>query len=110
MKKSLLLAATAVVGAGVAFQGSVNLQATTPGTPQNGHSNVSGTSKAGFFQGNGSLLTNLNASALNTGIITLTGISPTYIIRGTKRLKRRECNRPDRNREQPYREYLWRLV
>ncbi len=83
MKKSLLLAATAVVGAGVAFQGSVNLQATTPGTPQNGHSNVSGTSKAGFFQGNGSLLTNLNASALNTGIITLTGISPTYIIRGT---------------------------
>ncbi len=83
MKKSLLLAATAVVSAGVAFQGSVNLQASTPGTPQNGHLNISGTAKSGFFQGNGSLLTTLNGSALNTGIITLTGTSPTYIIRGT---------------------------
>ncbi len=83
MKKHALLSVLAVVGAGVAFQGSVNLQATTPGSPQNGHSNISGTSKAGFFLGNGSLLTNLNASALNTGIITLTGTSPTYIIRGS---------------------------
>ncbi len=51
MKKSLLLAATAVVGAGVAFQGSVNLQATTPGTPQTGHLNVTGTAKAGVMVG-----------------------------------------------------------
>ncbi len=51
MKKSLLLAATAVVGAGVAFQGSVNLQATTPGTPQTGHSNITGTAKAGIMVG-----------------------------------------------------------
>ncbi len=83
MKKSLLLASIAAVGGAVAFQSSVSLQATTPGTPQNGHSNISGTSKAGFFIGNGSLLTNLNAGELRTGIITLTGTSPTYIIRGT---------------------------
>ncbi len=83
MKRHALIAAMAVVGAGAAYQGSVNLQASTPGSPQNGHSNISGTAKAGFFQGNGSLLTNLNATALSTGIITLTGTSPTYIIRGT---------------------------
>ncbi len=83
MKRYSILAATAVVGVGVAYQGSVNLQAGTPGSPQNGHSNISGTSKAGFFVGNGMFLTNLNAGALNSGIITLTGSSPTYIIRGT---------------------------
>lgn len=73
----------AAVGAGVAYQGSVNLQASTPGSPQNGHSNISGTSKAGFFKGNGSLLTNLNGSEVKTGIITLTGSSPNYIIRAS---------------------------
>lgn len=51
MKKSILLAATAVVGAGVAFQGSVNLQPTTPGTPQTGHLNITGTAKAGSMVG-----------------------------------------------------------
>ncbi|MEQ1823503.1 MAG: bZIP transcription factor [Fimbriimonadaceae bacterium] len=83
MKRYALLASIAAIGGTMAYQGSVSLQATTPGSPQNGHSNISGTSKAGFFLGNGSLLTNLNASALNTGIITLTGTSPTYIIRGS---------------------------
>lgn len=61
----------------------VNLQATTPGTAQAGHSNITGTSRAGFFLGNGSLLTNLSGSAINTGIITLTGSSATYMIRGS---------------------------
>ncbi|MEQ1876726.1 MAG: hypothetical protein ABL958_08770, partial [Bdellovibrionia bacterium] len=70
MKRYALLASIAAIGGTAAYQGSVNLQATTPGSPQNGHSNISGTSKAGFFLGNGSLLTNLNAGALNTGIIT----------------------------------------
>jgi hypothetical protein len=51
MKKHALLAAAAVVGAGVAFQGSVNLQATTPGTPQTGHLNITGTAKAGVMVG-----------------------------------------------------------
>lgn len=83
MKRYALLASTAVVGGAIAFQGSVNLQATTPGTAQTGHSNVTGTSKAGFFKGNGSQLTNLNGSEVRTGVITLTGASPTYMIRGS---------------------------
>lgn len=65
------------------FADPVNLQATTPGVPQAGHSNITGTSKAGFFQGNGSLLTNLNGASINSGIITLTGTSSTYMIRGS---------------------------
>ncbi|MEQ1932649.1 MAG: hypothetical protein ABL962_02040 [Fimbriimonadaceae bacterium] len=50
MKRYALLA-TAVGGAVVAFQGSVNLQATTPGTPQTGHLNITGTARAGSFEG-----------------------------------------------------------
>lgn len=47
MKKYSLLASAAVVGTAIAFQGSyVNLQASTPGTMQNGHSNISGTAKS----------------------------------------------------------------
>lgn len=61
----------------------VNLQAATPGTAQSGHSNITGTSRAGFFSGNGSLLTNLSGTAINSGIITLTGSSSTYMIRGS---------------------------
>ncbi len=51
MKKHALLVVTAVVGGTVAFQGSVNLQATTPGTPQTGHLNITGTAKAGSMVG-----------------------------------------------------------
>ncbi len=51
MKRYALLAATVVVGGAVAFQGSVNLQATTPGSPQTGHSNITGTSRAGSMVG-----------------------------------------------------------
>jgi hypothetical protein len=47
----------------------VLLQPTTPGTAQTGHSNITGTSKAGFFTGNGSLLTALNASNVATGTL-----------------------------------------
>ncbi|MEQ1821107.1 MAG: hypothetical protein ABL949_01215 [Fimbriimonadaceae bacterium] len=83
MKRYTLLASIAVVGGAVAFQGSVNLQATTPGAAQTGHSNITGTSKAGFFKGNGSQLTFLNGSEVRTGVITLTGASPTYMIRGS---------------------------
>lgn len=38
----------------------VRLQATTPGSPQTGHINVSGAVRAGGFAGNGTLLTALN--------------------------------------------------
>ncbi|MEQ1932623.1 MAG: hypothetical protein ABL962_01905 [Fimbriimonadaceae bacterium] len=51
MKRYALLAATAVVGGAVAFQGSVNLQATTPGSPQTGHLNITGTARAGVMVG-----------------------------------------------------------
>lgn len=49
--------------------GVVQLQPTTPGTAQNGHSNISGTSIAGAFKGDGSLLTNLNADKISTGTL-----------------------------------------
>lgn len=86
MNKFMLMSfatVSAAVGAVAMFDDPVNLQASTPGLLQIGHSNISGTSKAGMFQGNGSLLTNLNASSLNSGIITLTGTSSTYMIRGS---------------------------
>jgi hypothetical protein len=86
MNKFLLMsfaAGSASVGAVAMYDDPVNLQAVTPGVLQIGHSNISGTSKAGFFQGNGSLLTNLNGASINSGIITLTGTSSTYIIRGS---------------------------
>ncbi len=51
MKRYALLASIAAVGGAVAFQGSVNLQATTPGTPQTGHLNITGTAKAGSMVG-----------------------------------------------------------
>lgn len=79
-----MAAGTATVGTfGVLGDQAVNLQATTPGTAQTGHSNITGTSRAGSFRGNGSLLTNLNAASMNTGVLTLTGTSSTYIIRGS---------------------------
>lgn len=84
MKRYSILASIAAVGGAVAFQGSyVNLQASSPGTAQAGHSNITGTAKAGGFIGNGSQLTNLNGSEIRTGVITLTGSSPTYMIRAT---------------------------
>ncbi len=59
----------------------VALKATTPDTAQTGHINVSGTIIAGFFQGNGSNLTNLDAGDINSGILLVgrggTGITTT---------------------------------
>ena len=59
----------------------VALKATTPDTAQTGHINVSGTIIAGFFQGNGSDLTNLDAGDINSGILLVgrggTGITTT---------------------------------
>lgn len=84
MKRYSLLASFAAIGGAVAFQGSyVDLQSTTPGTAQTGHINVNGTVRAGAFKGNGNQLTNLNASEIRTGLITLTGSSSTYIIRAS---------------------------
>jgi len=74
---------SAGVGATTMFAGPVELQDVTPGITQNGHINVSGMVRGGTFRGNGSELTNLNAASLNQGIITLTGTSSTYIIRGS---------------------------
>lgn len=84
MKRYSILASIAAVGGAVAFQGSyVNLQAITPGTAQTGHSNITGTARAGFFRGNGSQLTNLDAGEVRTGVLTLTGSSSTYIVRAS---------------------------
>ncbi|HEX5798023.1 MAG TPA: hypothetical protein VFX79_01590, partial [Candidatus Saccharimonadales bacterium] len=47
----------------------VALQAGTPGTPQTGHLNITGTAIAGFFSGNGASLTDLNGSAVSTGTV-----------------------------------------
>ncbi|MBS1715184.1 MAG: hypothetical protein JST30_12695 [Armatimonadetes bacterium] len=43
----------------------VQVQQTTPGTPQSGHSNVTGTAIAGQFKGGGAGLTNVNADLLD---------------------------------------------
>ena len=43
----------------------VSLQSTTPGSPQTGHINVTGTVIAGNFSGNGASVTNVNATQLN---------------------------------------------
>lgn len=48
---------------------TVNLQPSTPGTQQIGHTNISGTAIAGFFSGDGGNLTNLNASNLASGTV-----------------------------------------
>jgi len=47
----------------------VSLQATTPGTPQTGNINVSGTIIAGQFSGNGSALTSVNGSNIASGTL-----------------------------------------
>lgn len=49
--------------------GVVQLQPTSPGTQQIGHANISGNVLAGAFQGNGALLSALNAGAVTTGTL-----------------------------------------
>ena len=48
---------------------SVSLQPTSPGAVQTGNANLSGTIIAGAFSGDGSGLTNLNASNINAGTL-----------------------------------------
>src|SRR5688500_3469233 len=56
----------------------VQLQSSTPGTTQNGHTNIAGTSIAGQFVGAGSGLTALNASNLGAGTVPPGRIAGAY--------------------------------
>lgn len=81
LRRTAYLAFTIVALGGIAIfssniahsQGGVKnlvfLQPTTPGTAQSGHSNISGTSRAGSFVGNGAGLSQLNASNINAGTL-----------------------------------------
>jgi hypothetical protein len=60
----------------------VQLQATTPGTAQNGNYNVTGTAIAGTFSGSGMNLTNLDASQLALGTVNDTRLSATVTLQG----------------------------
>jgi hypothetical protein len=50
--------------------GVVQLQPTTPGTAQVGHSNINGTSIAGSFKGDGSQITGLDAAKVTAGTLS----------------------------------------
>lgn len=67
-------------GGGGGFATYVTLQASTPGTPDVGHANISGTLIAGIFKGNGSLLTHLNASNISSGILALSSSASGHVI------------------------------
>ncbi|HSE29684.1 MAG TPA: collagen-like protein [Candidatus Saccharimonadales bacterium] len=60
----------------------VDLQAVTPGTPQTGHINVSGTVIAGNFVGVGSSLTGLNASNISSGTLNDSRLSSNVTTQG----------------------------
>lgn len=47
----------------------VRLQQTTPGLTQQGHTHISGTAIAGFFKGDGSAVTGLNADNITAGLL-----------------------------------------
>ncbi|HMS56283.1 MAG TPA: hypothetical protein PKA27_12865 [Fimbriimonadaceae bacterium] len=49
----------------------VRLQPATPGVSQSGHANLSGTVRAGQFQGGGAGLTGMNAGQLTTGTLSV---------------------------------------
>ncbi|HMS56032.1 MAG TPA: hypothetical protein PKA27_11590 [Fimbriimonadaceae bacterium] len=61
----------------------VRLQASTPGIAQNGSINVLGTTISGQFVGNGSGLTNLNASSLSSGTLLDSRLSANVPLRST---------------------------
>ncbi len=82
MRRTLSLAALACLALGaislsfvkdgwtqLGYLVGVRLQQTTPGTPDVGHGNVSGTMRAGMFVGDGQGLQNLNASNLMNGMV-----------------------------------------
>lgn len=54
----------------------VELQSTTPGTQQVGSANLSGVMRAGNFAGNGSLITNIGAPNVTTGLLADARLGP----------------------------------
>lgn len=62
--------------AGMMLDGSITLQATTPGTVETGHMNISGNARAAAFFGSGASLTNLSAGNLTSGFLPNARLSP----------------------------------
>ena len=60
----------------------VELQNSTPGSPQTGNINITGTIIAGSFQGDGSGLTNLNASNVASGTLSDARLSTNVTLAG----------------------------
>lgn len=56
----------------------ISLQASTPGSAQTGHINITGTVIAGNFSGNGSALTSLDASNLSSGTVASGRLTGSY--------------------------------
>jgi hypothetical protein len=60
----------------------VSIQGATPGTPQTGNINISGTNIAAYFSGDGHLLSNINASNVTTGTINNLRLSNDVTLQG----------------------------
>ena len=60
----------------------IQLQANTPGTQQTGSGNISGTFIAGFLQGNGIGVTNLDANQIATGTVNDLRLSANVTLQG----------------------------
>ncbi|MEI7674536.1 MAG: hypothetical protein WCI60_02265, partial [bacterium] len=60
----------------------VSIQGATPGTPQTGNINISGTNIAAYFSGDGHLLSNINASNVTTGTINDLRLSNVVTLQG----------------------------
>lgn len=56
--------------------GPINLQSTTPGTPQIGHGTITGTFTAGYLKGNGLGVTGINANNIAVGKLADDRLSP----------------------------------
>lgn len=67
---ALFLSNRAQAQLGGAVPAFLRLQASTPGTSQIGNSNITGRSKAGSFEGTGTLLTGLNANNFSAGLLS----------------------------------------
>lgn len=94
MNRFLLLAAAGVTCTGIVLiatraesqpvsKGLVFLQPTTPGTPQPGHANLTGTIRAGQFVGGGAGLLGLDASAITLGTLNNARLSSTVALLNT---------------------------
>lgn len=69
-------------GFGSSSANTVSLQATTPGVAQTGNINVTGTIIGGFFSGDGSQLTNLDAGQITTGTLSDSRLSADVTLQG----------------------------